>query len=274
MKIKFCGAAEGVTGSCHLMTVGETDDPLLFLLDCGLFQGSGSIEKANQAPFPFDPAAIRFVLLSHAHIDHCGRLPLLYKRGFRGKIYCTDATADLIGVMLRDAAYIQEKDAEWKSRKEERAGRSPVEPLYTIKDAEETLKYVFPVMYSQLVEPEPGVKFVFNDAGHIFGSAIVEVWIPEENGSRKTVFSGDLGRGCKPMLNDPSIIKKADTVIVESTYGNRLHDKEDNVEKLAKIILDTTERGGNVVIPSFAVGRTQELIYELNTYFENDADFK
>ncbi|MDR1778632.1 MAG: MBL fold metallo-hydrolase [Clostridiales Family XIII bacterium] len=274
MKIKFCGAAEGVTGSCHLVTVGEGEGALQFLLDCGMFQGGSSIEAHNEEPFPFDPEAVSFVLLSHAHIDHSGRLPLLYKRGFRGKIYCTDSTSDLIGVMLRDAAYIQEKEAEWKSRKAERAGRPPVEPLYTIPDAEDVLKLVSPVMYSQLVEPAPGVKFVMNDAGHIFGSAIIEVWTPEGEGSRKTVFSGDLGRGDKPMLNDPTLIKKADTVIMESTYGNRLHDKSDNVDKLVKIILETTKRGGNVVIPSFAVGRTQELIYELNKYFEDDPAFK
>jgi metallo-beta-lactamase family protein len=240
-----------------------------------MFQGGSANEKRNTEPFPFDAASIDFVLLSHAHIDHSGRLPLLVKRGFRGEIYCSDATASLLGVMLKDAAFIQEKDTEWVNKKALRAGRPAIEPLYTVEDAEEALKLVRPVMYSQLKEPIPNVKFVLNDAGHLFGSAVVELWVPESDGSTKIVFSGDLGRSGQPMLDDPTIIKKADYVIMESTYGNRLHEEEhDSVKKLSNILLDTTSRGGTVVIPSFAVGRTQELIYEINGFFEHDPEFR
>lgn len=271
MKIKFCGAAEGVTGSCHLITAESGDRPLRILLDCGQFQGSGSIEGQNYEPFPFEPAEIDFVILSHAHIDHCGRLPLLVKRGFRGSIYCTEATADLLGVMLRDSAFIHEREAEYKTRKALRAGKRPLEPLYTIADAEESLRYVVPLAYDSLIEPADGVRFVFNDAGHMLGSAIVELWLGSGGRERKLVFSGDLGVADHPMLSDPKIIKSADILIMESTYGSRVrteHTKE-STERFAKIIEETVERGGTIVIPSFAVGRTQELIYELNDFYEN-----
>ncbi|MDR1028096.1 MAG: MBL fold metallo-hydrolase [Clostridiales Family XIII bacterium] len=277
MKIKFCGAADGVTGSCHLITAGGAAPGSVtrILLDCGQFQGGSSSEARNYDPFPFDPAEIDMVILSHAHIDHCGRLPLLVKRGFRGDIYCTDATADLLGVMLRDSAYIHEKEAEWKSRKAQRAGRPIAEPLYTMKDAEASLKYVVPVLYNQLVEPKEGVKFVLNDAGHIIGSAIVELWTTEGGNASKLVFTGDLGVVGRPMLRDPVLIKKADCVIMESTYGNRLHeDGDDGIRRLAEILTATTERGGTVVIPAFAVGRTQELIYELNNFYEGDDEYR
>jgi metallo-beta-lactamase family protein len=286
MKIKFCGAAEGVTGSCHLVTVNDewnggataqgsdaASQAVRILLDCGQFQGGSSLEAQNHEPFPFEPAEVDMMILSHAHIDHCGRIPLLVKRGFTGNIYCTDATADLLGVMLRDSAYIHEKEAEWKNRKAQRAGKPPAEPLYTARDAEVALKYVVPVLYNQLVEPRPGVKFVLNEAGHIIGSAIVELWTTEGDTVSKLVFSGDLGVANRPMLRDPAIIKKADCVIMESTYGNRLHENsESSVQKLVDILIKTTEAGGTVVIPSFAVGRTQELIYDLNNFYEgNDA---
>ncbi|MDR3225667.1 MAG: MBL fold metallo-hydrolase, partial [Clostridiales Family XIII bacterium] len=204
MKIKFCGAAEGVTGSCHLITTGTDETPLRILLDCGELQGSKTIDAMNLEPFPFDPADVDFVILSHAHIDHCGRLPLLLKRGFEGKIFCTDATSDLLAVMLRDSAHIHEQEAEWKSRKELRSGRPAVEPLYTMKDAEEVLKRAIPIMYDELVEPVPDVKFVLNDAGHIVGSAIIELWITEGSDVSKLVFSGDLGQHDRPMLEDPT----------------------------------------------------------------------
>lgn len=271
MKIKFCGASTGVTGSCHLLTTGEHK----ILLDCGQFQGGKAQEAMNYEPFPFDPAEIECVVLSHAHIDHCGRLPLLVKRGFRGKIYCTDATADLLQIMLRDSGYIHEKDAEQRNRKAARAGRPLIEPLYTVADAEATLTYVAPVLYDQLIELNEDVRIVFNDAGHILGSATIEIWVKEADKDSKIVFSGDLGMTNRPILRDPTFIKKADYVIMETTYGNRNHpDNSLSVEQLIDIIIKTTKRGGNVVIPSFAVGRTQELIYELNRYYDHDNAYR
>ena len=271
MKIKFCGASSGVTGSCHLLTTENHK----ILLDCGQFQGGKAQEALNSEPFPFEPAEIECVILSHAHIDHCGRLPLLVKRGFTGKIYCTDATADLLDVMLKDSGYIHEKDAEWKSRKAERAGKPPVEPLYTYEDACKTLEYVEPVLYDQLIEINENMRIVFNDAGHILGSAIIELWIKEGDGESKIVFSGDLGMVNRPILRDPTIIKKADYVIMETTYGNRLHPANStSIESLLDIVLKTTRRGGTVVIPSFAVGRTQELIFEFNKFYEEHSEYK
>lgn len=266
MKIKFCGAANGVTGSCHLITSGTHK----VLLDCGQFQGGKARDAMNAEPFPFNPAEIQCVILSHAHIDHCGRLPLLVKRGFQGKIYCTSATADLLDVMLKDSGYIHEKEAEWQNRKNERAGRPLVEPLYTVEDSLRTLTYVEPILYDQLIPINEDMRIVFNDAGHILGSAITELWVSEKDTVSKLVFSGDLGVMYRPLLRDPTIIKKADYVIMESTYGNRVHPNNSmDVEKLMEIIVKTARRGGTVVIPSFAVGRTQELIYELNKYYEN-----
>lgn len=271
MKIKFCGASTGVTGSCHLLTSGEHK----ILLDCGQFQGGKAQDALNYEKFPFEPSEIECVVLSHAHIDHCGRLPLLTKRGFEGKIYCTDATADLLSVMLKDSAYIHEKETEWKNRKAERAGREQVEPLYTIEDAEKTLSLVSPILYDQQIAINPDMKIVFNDAGHILGSAITELWVTEDDKESKIVFSGDLGMEGRPILRDPTYIKKADYVIMETTYGNRIHKElGSGVEKLIEIILNTTRRGGNVVIPSFAVGRTQELIYELNRFYDSNNEYR
>ena len=271
MKIKFCGASTGVTGSCHLLTSGEHK----ILLDCGQFQGGKAQDALNYEKFPFEPSEIECVVLSHAHIDHCGRLPLLTKRGFEGKIYCTDATADLLSVMLKDSAYIHEKETEWKNRKAERAGREQVEPLYTIEDAEKTLSLVSPILYDQQIEINPDMKIVFNDAGHILGSAITELWVTEDDKESKIVFSGDLGMEGRPILRDPTYIKKADYVIMETTYGNRIHKElGSGVEKLIEIIINTTRRGGNVVIPSFAVGRTQELIYELNRFYDSNNEYR
>lgn len=271
MKIKFCGASTGVTGSCHLLTSGEHK----ILLDCGQFQGGKAQDALNYDKFPFEPSEIECVVLSHAHIDHCGRLPLLTKRGFEGKIYCTDATADLLSVMLKDSAYIHEKETEWKNRKAERAGREQVEPLYTIEDAEKTLSLVSPILYDQQIEINSDIKIVFNDAGHILGSAITELWVTEDDKESKIVFSGDLGMEGRPILRDPTYIKKADYVIMETTYGNRIHKElGSGVEKLIEIILNTTRRGGNVVIPSFAVGRTQELIYELNRFYDSNNEYR
>lgn len=271
MRIQFCGASTGVTGSCHLITTEHHK----ILLDCGQFQGGKAMDAMNYEPFPFDPAEIDYMVLSHAHIDHCGRIPLLIKRGFKGDIYCTDATADLLEVMLKDSGYIHEKEAEWKNRKNERAGRPLVEPLYTCNDAVESLKFVKPVLYDQLIELNPEMKIVFNDAGHILGSAITELWVTEGESVSKIVFSGDLGVMDRPILRDPTIIKKADYVIMETTYGNRLHPQNSmDVKSLMEIVIKTARRGGTVVIPSFAVGRTQELIYEFNRFYENNQQYQ
>lgn len=271
MKIQFCGASMGVTGSCHLIT---TDNHKI-LLDCGQFQGGKAQEAMNYEEFPFDPAEVDCLILSHAHIDHCGRIPLLVKRGFKGDIYCTDATADLLDVMLKDSGYIHEKEAEWKNRKNERAGRPAIEPLYTYNDAVDSLKFVKPVLYDQLIELNEEMKIVFNDAGHILGSAITELWVNENGTVSKIVFSGDLGVMNRPILRDPTIIKKADYVIMETTYGNRLHPQNSmDVRRLMDIIRETAARGGTTVIPSFAVGRTQELIYELNRVYDSDSEYR
>ena len=271
MKIKFCGATIGVTGSCHLLYTERHR----VLLDCGQFQGNKEMDALNYEPFPFDSTAVEAVVLSHAHIDHCGRIPLLVKRGFKGDIYCTDATADLLRVMLLDSAYIHEKDAEWQSKKNARTGKPPVEPLYTVDDAERSLKLVKPILYDQLVEINDEMKIVFNDAGHILGSAITEIWVTENEQTSKIVFSGDLGVNNRPILRDPKKIKKADYLIMESTYGNRLHpENSTSIDRLIHIIKDTVKRGGSVIIPAFAVGRTQELIYELNMFYEHHPEYK
>ncbi|MBE6020671.1 MAG: MBL fold metallo-hydrolase [Clostridiales bacterium] len=272
MKIKFCGGVQSVTGSCHLITIGSKK----LLLDCGQFQGNKTTEKLNYEDFGFSPADIDYVILSHAHIDHCGRIPLLVKNGFQGKIFCTDATNDLIGIMLRDGGHIHEKEAEWQNRKNQRAGRPLVEPLYTVADAEASLIYFEPMVYGQTKQLCDEIKIKFSDAGHILGSAITEIWATENGKTTKIVFSGDLGMKGRPILRDPETIKEADIVIMETTYGNRVHPENiRSVEALVDIILKTTARGGNVVIPSFAVGRTQELLYDLNRFYETTSpDYK
>ena len=268
MKIRFCGATTGVTGSCHLLMTEEHN----VLLDCGQYQGGKAQEALNYEPFPFEPSEVECMILSHAHIDHCGRIPLLIKRGFRGKIYCTDATADLLGVMLRDSGYIHEKEAEWQNRKNERAGKPKVEPLYTIADAEASLEYVEPILYDQQIQLNEDMKIVFNDAGHILGSAITEIWVREGERESKIVFSGDLGMPDRPILCDPTYIKKADCVIMETTYGNRNHPaNSSSIKDLVDVVVKTVKRGGNVVIPSFAVGRTQELIFEFHRFYKESA---
>ena len=270
MKIKFCGAVTSVTGSCHLVTTERHR----VLLDCGMYQGGKTLEQLNLEPFPFEPREIECVILSHAHVDHCGRLPLLVKNGFSGPIYCTDATADLLKVMLPDCAHIQEKEAEWATKKAERKGLPPVEPMYTMEDATETLKLVVPVLYDQLFHLNNQMHCVFNDAGHILGSAITELWITENEKTVKLVYTGDIGVTDRPILRDPVKIKKADFVVMESTYGDRLHESNSaSIKQLIDIIADTVRRGGNVIIPAFAVGRTQELIYELNRFYESDRTY-
>ncbi|SET26857.1 metallo-beta-lactamase family protein [Natronincola peptidivorans] len=265
MKIEFLGAAKVVTGSNILISTGKYK----ILLDCGLFQGSRDLESLNYEAFPFKPSEIDFLLLSHSHIDHSGRIPKLVKEGFRGKILCTKATKDLAEIMLVDSGYIQENDVEWENRKRKRAGKPPIEPLYTAADAEISLRYFQSALYQQKIALNDDISIRFRDAGHILGSSIIELWITERDDTVKIVFSGDIGMKNKPLIRDPEIIEEADYLILESTYGNRIHENvEERMEKLMEIINTTALRGGTVIIPSFAVGRTQELIYELNKYYE------
>ncbi len=264
MKISFLGATKIVTGSNFLIETKSTK----FLIDCGLFQGSKPITRMNYQPFSFNPEEIDFMILSHAHIDHSGRIPKLMKEGFRGNIYSTKATADLCSIMLPDSGYIQEMENEWDNRKRKRSGRELRKPLYTVKEAEKSLRYFNPVLYGQKIELNEEVVLRFRDAGHILGSAIVELWIKEDDKETKLVFSGDLGRRDRPILRDPYLIDEADYLIVESTYGNKLHGpSEYDDQKLISIINNTIKRGGNVVIPSFAIERAQDIIYELNKYY-------
>jgi metallo-beta-lactamase family protein len=261
MKITFLGAAKTVTGSCYLV---ETENSR-FLVDCGMFQGHAKENALNEEAFPFDPAKLDFVLLTHSHIDHSGRLPKLYVDGFRGPVIATNATTDLCGLMLPDCGHIQEFENEWANRKRLRAGKAPVDPLYTFQDAVDCLSLFKSISYQEVSKLNEEVRVRFNDAGHILGSSIIELWISEKSGETKLVFSGDLGNKAMPILRDPSIIESADILIIESTYGNRLHkDNANKVERFVDIINDTIEKGGNVIIPSFAVGRTQEIIYDLH----------
>lgn len=271
MNIKFLGAAMSVTGSCYLITT----DKYKFLLDCGQFQGGKVLERMNFGDFGFNPKEIDFMILSHAHIDHCGRIPLLTNRGFKGKIYCTDATGDLVEIMLKDSGYIHEKEAEWENKKAVRAGRPLVEPLFTVDDATASLQYLSPVLYDQMIDINPDIKLRLRDAGHILGAAIVEIWIQDGEKGAKIVFSGDLGMKNKPILRDPTIIEETDYLIMEATYGDRLHESlKDSLDRFLQIILKTVKRGGTVVIPSFAVGRTQELIFELSRYYAKNEEFR
>ena len=257
MKLTFFGAARAVTGSCHCVECAGRK----YLIDCGLQQGRD--EKDNSA-LDFSPGMVDAVIVTHAHIDHPGRLPLLVKQGFSGSIYCTRLTAKLLGIMLLDSAHIQESDAQWENQKGKRAGKAPVEPLYTVQDAQATLDLLVPVEeYGQRVKLADGAALEFVDAGHLLGSAEAQLWLTEEGVTKKIVFSGDLGSLDQPIIRDPQPIQgSADYVVTESTYGDRLHAKTGSYkEELAAIIDETMAKGGNVIIPSFAVGRTQELLY-------------
>lgn len=266
MKLTFCGAAGTVTGSCHLLEIED----LKILLDCGMFQGGSEADEMNYEQFSFNPSDIDILILSHAHIDHSGRIPQLVKRGFKGKIITSAPTLELCKIMLPDSAFIQESEAEWRNRKRQRAGKNTVEPLYTVKDAEASLELFSPVEYNKLINISPTVTIRIKDAGHILGSAMVEMWIREKGEEFKLVYSGDLGNKDVPIMNDPTVIENADYVIMESTYGDRTHkDTQNKTLALLDIITDTIERGGNVVIPSFAVERTQEILYVLNMLKES-----
>ena len=257
MKITFLGANHEVTGSCTLLEAAGRR----LLIDCGMEQGKDVYE--NQ-PIPVAPGEIDWVLATHAHIDHTGMLPLLVRNGFRGRIYATNSTVALCGIMLRDSAHIQEFEAEWKNRKAQRSGAEPVEPMYTVQDAEAALKFFTGVDYDRRIALAPGIEARFVDVGHLLGSASIELWITEGSTTTKLVFSGDIGNLNQPIIKDPTCITEADYVFMESTYGDRLHGpRPDYVGELAKILQRTFDRGGNVVIPSFAVGRTQEMLYFL-----------
>ena len=231
------------------------------LIDCGLQQGR---DEHDENALDFAPSYIDYVIVTHAHIDHSGRIPLLVKEGFQGQIFATRLTCQLMSVMLRDSAFIQESDAEWQNQKGKRAGRPPVEPLYTVADAEAALQQLFPAEYGQILDLCDGVRIRFRDAGHLLGSSMVEIWATEGGVTKKLVFSGDLGNIDQPIIRNPEFLDEADYVVMESTYGDRNHEiPESYVESLAQLIDDTFARGGNVIIPSFAVGRTQELLYFL-----------
>lgn len=265
MNLEFYGAAGCVTGSCHIINLKGK----IILLDCGLYQGKDEKERGNDA-FSFNPSEIDYVILSHAHIDHSGRIPLLYKQGFKGQILCTQGTMDLCSIMLPDSGHIQETEVEWKNKKRIRQGLSKIEPLYTVQDAELGMFLFRGHEYDKMINIFDGLSIRFRDAGHLLGSAMVEIFIKEENKKEiKFVYSGDIGNKNIPIIKDPSFIEASDYIIMETTYGNRLHTNiKDELTQFADIIIKTLKRGGNVIIPSFAVGRAQEVLYTLNNYIE------
>ena len=257
MKIQFIGATHEVTGSCTLLAVCGKK----YLVDCGMEQG---IDVFENVAIPVPANTIEAVFLTHAHIDHSGMLPKLYKDGFRGSIYATTATCDLSNIMLRDSAHIQESEAEWKNRKAQRAGDELITPVYTLADAVGAISRFRPCEYGQIIQAEEGVEVRFSDIGHLLGSACIELWLTEDGKTKKIVFSGDVGNTDQPLIKDPLPVEEADYLVIESTYGNRLHEKPGNtVGELADVLQRTFDRGGNVVIPSFAVGRTQEMLYAI-----------
>lgn len=258
MKVRFIGAAHEVTGSCTLLEVlGK-----YYLVDCGMEQGTNVYENE---PLPVMPADIEAVFLTHAHIDHSGMLPKLYKDGFRGSIYATDVTCDLCNIMLRDSAHIQESEAQWQTRKSLRAGGEPVEPVYSTEDAVGAIGLFRRCNYSDIIHPAEGIELRFTDVGHLLGSACIELWLTEGKEKKKIVFSGDVGNTNQYIICDPKTVDETDYLVIESTYGDRLHDeaKGDVISELACYIQKAMDRGGNVVIPSFAVGRTQEMLYAI-----------
>jgi metallo-beta-lactamase family protein len=258
--LTFFGATGQVTGSCYLL---ETSSHRI-LLDCGLFQGSKETEKQNEANFPFDPARIDAVVLSHAHLDHCGRLPKLVKDGFKGKVFLTEASFPLLELMLRDAVHLQLRDTEWENKRRQRAGKKLLEPLYELEDVEALLKLRQPIAYSEEKEILAGITVSFHEAGHILGSSVVRLRIKDQDKIKTLVFSGDLGNPNSPLLRDPTVLTEADVLLLESTYGDRDHKPlENTLDELRETLTEAAESGGNVIIPAFAVGRTQDLIYWL-----------
>lgn len=255
MRLMFIGADHEVTGSCHYLEACGKN----VLVDYGMEQGGNVFENAD---LPIPPSDVDYVLLTHAHIDHSGLLPLLYANGFKGQVFATQATYDLAIIMLKDSAHIQEMEAEWKNRKARRAGRPEVPPLFTMEDAEGVLTHFHPCRYGDTITLIDGLKIRFTDVGHLLGSASIEVWAEEEGIERKIVFSGDVGNKNKPLIKNPTYIEEADYVVMENTYGDRSHDRtHEHIGELANILQETLDRGGNLVIPAFAVGRTQEILY-------------
>jgi len=267
MKIRFLGAARVVTGSCyHLIT-----DGLQILVDCGMYQGKNA-DEVNRQPFQFDPGQIDVLLLTHAHLDHSGLLPKLVADGFKGDIVATAGTAELVEIMLLDSAHIQERDAEWMTKKSFRAGKDQIyQPLYTEEDAKGVMPFVKKVNYMETLQLKSGVRYRFIDAGHILGSGSLEIWLNNGDEEKKIVFSGDIGKNDNPIINDPQHIDNANYVVVESTYGNRLHRGiEESIEEMVQAIKNTFKKGGNVLIPAFSVGRTQDILYILNRLVKQD----
>lgn len=263
MKVTFFGATKTVTGSNFLVEGAGKK----FLVDCGLYQGSTREEIKNNEPFPYNIEEIDFMLLTHAHIDHSGRIPKLYKDGYRKPIFATNATCDLCAIMLPDSGHIQETETEWKNKKRIRRGEDILIPIYDAETAAKSLELFRGVDYDQIIEIDDNIHVRFNDAGHMLGSSIIEVWIKEEGENKKIVFSGDIGNNDIPLLSEPTMIEDADFLVMESTYGDRLHIENGNkAERFIQIVTDTISQGGTVVIPSFAVGRTQEILYELNKF--------
>ncbi|MBU1069973.1 MBL fold metallo-hydrolase [Myxococcota bacterium] len=262
VELTFLGAAGNVTGSCTLLRLGEHR----ILIDCGLFQ-ERALQSRNWEPFFVAPGSVDAVLLTHAHLDHCGRLPKLVKDGFGGKVFCTPATLEIARVLLFDSAYLQEEDMRKKKRRHEKQGKIspfPYEPLYAKEHVEDTVPLFVPAPYATPVKVAPGITARFHEAGHIFGSAMIELTLEQGGEILTVVFSGDVGRLNLPIINDPHQFEHADVLIVESTYGNRTHGTVESIpDELARVIMDTHRRGGNIVIPGFAVERTQEILYHL-----------
>jgi metallo-beta-lactamase family protein len=265
MHIEFYGATSGVTGSCHIVRAnGQT-----ILLDCGMVQGRREEMEKNRHPFPFPVEEISAVVLSHGHIDHSGRIPLLVKQGYQGPIYAQNATVDLCEILLQDSAYLQEKDAQYENKWRQRKKKPLIEPLYTLADAHDALESLVGLRYRVRREILPGIHIRYQDAGHILGSCCVEVWLNEDGREKKIVFSGDLGQYDTPILNDPASINTADHVIIESTYGNRRHrERQATIDEMGEIISEAAHQRGNLLIPAFSIGRTQEVLYYLGKYYD------
>lgn len=269
MKITFLGATKTVTGSNFLIEAAGKK----FLVDCGMYQGKATEEKENDEPFLYEPSEIDFMLLTHAHIDHSGRIPKLYLDGYRNPVIATKATCDLCSIMLPDSGHIQEMEIEWKNKKRKREGKEALPPLYTAEQAQQSLELFQPVSYDTIIDIDENIKVRFNDAGHMLGSSIIEIWVSENGKTEKAVFTGDLGNNDIPLLSSPTMIESTDYLVMESTYGSRLHIRnDDKAELFLNIVAETLDKGGTVVIPSFAVGRTQEILYELNKLKENRED--
>ncbi|HDP80380.1 MAG TPA: MBL fold metallo-hydrolase [Spirochaetes bacterium] len=265
MKIEFVGGARTVTGSSYIVK----NDEFAVMVDCGMFQGRRDLKERNFLKLIYAPEKIDALVLTHAHIDHSGLIPKLVKDGFKSPIYATEATTELCSIMLPDSAHIQEMDAEWINRKQKKLGRDPVDPLYTAEDAQKALERFRPVKYGDMVRVHPSVSVRFRDAGHILGSAFVEMWVKDKGKTIKIVFSGDVGTRDQAIIRDPETADEADILLIESTYGDRLHkSKKDTYEEFKQIINTAHNRNGNIVIPSFAIERTQEIIYTLGRLFK------